>query len=66
MPWHWLTVEQWIALASLVVTIYVSRQASHIHVLVNSKMTAAIKDLAEAKAEIVELKKIVRKHERHS
>lgn len=48
-----------VALGGLVVSIVNSVKANKIHVLVNSKMSAALNDLATAKAEILELRDII-------
>lgn len=48
-----------VALGGLVVSIVNSLKANKIHVLVNSKMSAALNDLATAKAEILELRDII-------
>lgn len=49
------------AVAGLIVSLRNSKKANAIHVLVNSKMTEALKDVALAKAEIVELKAVIAK-----
>lgn len=48
-----------VALGGLVVSIVNSVKANKIHVLVNSKMSTALNDLATAKAEILELRDII-------